>query len=210
MKTVKSQNELDKAMADGRYSLTIEGFTAVLRGNSHAELWGNSHAELWGNSHADAYDYSVAHILSQKVKIKTGSHAKKIHPQYPSNITGWCKLKGVRIKNNRVQLWKVVREDGRDFYSGSVNYDTNKEIICPDWMNNYSQECGHGLHLADSPTGARSFVSYGILKTARLFKVSANINDCVAYGGLPDYPMKLRAMKCRKVEEFPIDYIEPF
>ena len=62
---VRSQAELDKALADGIADLRIEhplgsyltisddpGFWLILWGNTHAVLWGNTHAVLRGNAHA--------------------------------------------------------------------------------------------------------------------------------------------------------------
>jgi len=152
-------------------------------------------------------DFSCAHKLSDRSKIK-GDPKYIFAPKYPSDIKGWGKLKGIKIKNNRIQLWKIVKKDGTDFYSGSINYDTNKEIIDPNWNDNFNGECGHGLHLADSPSGARFFYNYRHLEEARLFKVSDNIDDCKCFGGLSKYPMKIRARACRKVKEYSIDYIE--
>ena len=70
---VQSQDELDKALADGVADLRIEhplgsyltiaddpGFWLTLWGNSRAELWGNSRAELWGNSRAELWGTSSA------------------------------------------------------------------------------------------------------------------------------------------------------
>lgn len=194
MLKVKTQKEFNAAYESGERVFIIVGFVA--------ELWENSHAVLW--------DFTVAHLLSKCAKFKKGPSAHAIKPIYPSDIKGWCALKGIKVKNNRVQLWKCVDENGMDFYSGSINYNSNKEIVCPNWKENYTAECGYALHLADSPSAARGFVSCGKLKTARLFKVSAGINDCKCFGGTPDSPRKLRAKKCRKVKEYPIDFTEKF
>ncbi len=166
---------------------------------------GNSHAELWGNSHAELWDFSVGHLLSGQAKFKIGKNAFIIKSEYPEDIEEWCLMKGILIKNNRIMLWKCVDANGNDFYTGKVNY-LGRETICPDWEENYTSECGYALHLADSPSAARSFVSYERLKTARLLRVSVNIKDCKCYGGSPDYPMKLMASKCRFVKEYPINY----
>ena len=214
MKKVKSQKEFDEEYKKGERVFVVEGFVAVLRGNSHAELWenshavlrGNSHAELWGNSHAELWDFSVAHKLSGSVKIKKGICAVVIIPDYPSDIKKWCAMKGIKIKNNRIRLWKCTNKTGHDFYTGNILYDTKKEIICPDWEDHYEKECGFGLHLADSQQAALYFAKGR--PESRLFEVSANIADCKCFGGNPAYPMKIRAKKCRMVKEYPIsDFI---
>ena len=198
MKEVKSQKEFNDEYKNGERFFKIVGFIAELRENSHAVLWGNSRAEL--------RDFSVVHKLSQNVKIKKGLKAVVITPVYPSDMKTWCAVKGIKIKNNRIQLWKTTRKDGTDFYTGVINYNTKSEIICPDWKDHYKRECGYGLHLADSPQAA--VLICDDRESARVFKVSANINDCKCFGGSPNYPMKIRAKKCRIVKEYLIsDFI---
>jgi len=199
-----------------------ESSHAILRGYSQAILWGHSHAdlrddsfaELWGSSsvilqgrsRAMLRDFSIGYLRSKRAKAKAGKRATIIEMIYPEDIKQWAALKRVCIRRNRIMLWKAVRQNGTDFYTGQVNYDTKKEITAPDWDSKYSQECGFGLHLADSPSAARLFCSRDQRKTARLFRVSVNINDCICFPGMPHYPMKLRARACRKVKEYPISY----
>lgn len=199
-----------------------ESSHAILRGCSRAMLWGHSHAdlrddsfaELWGSSsvilqgrsRAMLRDFSIAYLRNKKAKAKAGKYATIIDMIYPEDIKQWAAMKRVNIRRNRIMLWKAVRQNGTDFYTGKVNYDTKKEITAPDWDSRYSQECGFGLHLADSPSAARLFCTIDQRKTARLFRVSVNINDCICFPGMPHYPMKLRARACRKVKEYPINY----
>ena len=214
MLVVTSQKQLEEAMEAGKCEFKIDGFVAELRKNSHAELRENSraelrensHAELWDNSHAVLWDFSVAHIKSKAAKAKGTSSTAIVAVAYPSTVAVWCEMKGIVPKNGRIRLWKTTRKDGTDFYSGKIQYNTKKEIVCPDWQDDYASECGAGLHLADSPSGARYFV--GDTEEARLFQVSARIEDCVCFGGHPEYPMKIRARACRMVKEYPIDYKE--
>ena len=203
---VKNQQELDKILkeANGNWiEIEIQFENAVLWGNSHAELRENSHAELWENSHAVLRDFSVAHKFGNN-KIKQGLYASIIDVKYPDNIRDWCAIKGIKIKKDRIYLWKTINKDGKDFYSNSILYTTKKDIVDPKWRDDFDGECGAGLHLADCPSSARLFCQGR--EGARLLKVSVNINDCRVYGGQPSYPMKLRAKKCRMVREFPIDY----
>jgi hypothetical protein len=165
---------------------------AVLRENSHAVLWGNSHAVLWENSHAVLWDFTSIHQFN-KSKIKKGSKATIIKPNYPSNIKDWAKIKGLPIKKNRIYLYKVLQLNGTDFHSGQISY--LKEAIAPDWNPKFKKECGSGLHLADSPEGAKYFLQDK--QNYLLIQVSTDIKDCKAFPGLPSYPMKLRARACK-------------
>ncbi len=212
----------DKVILRGNsHAVLWENSHAVLRGNSHAVLWGNSHAvlrgnshavlrenshaELWGNSHAVLRDFSVVHKKSKTVKINKGKKTTVIIPNYPSKIIDWAKMKNIKIKNGKILLWKVITKNGMDFCTNKISY--LEEPMAPDWDSKYSEECGKGLHLADSPSGARHFV-FG--KEFRLIQVSANVKDCVCFPGNPQYPMKIRARACKFVKEFPPDYIEKF
>ena len=198
MKTVRSQSEFENLLKQCCRDFIIDGFTATLRENSTATLWGNSTATLW--------DFSVVYKKSLSSKAQVISPlAHSIQIDYPKDIVLWCCLKGIEIKDRRIFLWKSARNDGTDFHTGTIQYNTDREIVCPDWEDNYASECGAGLHLADSPDAARIFVPCGD-KMARLFQVSALIEDCVCWPGQPEYPMKLRAKKCLRVKEYPIDY----
>jgi hypothetical protein len=172
--------------------------TATLYGNSTATLRENSTATLYGNSTATLYDFSHA---SEK-----GGTAKKVSPKatiskinYPSSIAGWCKLKGIVPKNGKIRLWKTVKENGASFKNDSVFYIVGKITEAPDWDASFKEECGRGLHLADSPEGAIYFVPIG--QKYRLLEVEAFVKDCVCIGGNMEYPMKVRARACKVIRE---------
>ncbi len=169
--------------------------------SSHVEAWGSSHVVAWGSSHVvakesshvEAWDFSAIHQLSSNCKIKKSPKSTIIKPNYPSNIKDWAKIKGVKIKRNRIYLYKVLRLNGTDWYSGEIDY--LKKAIAPDWDNNFKEECGYALHLADSPEGAKYFNKDN--QNYLLIEVSAAIEDCKPFPGLPEYPMKLRARACK-------------
>jgi hypothetical protein len=177
----------------------------VLWDSSHAELRGSSHAVLRDSSHAVLWDFSCVHLIRDTATVKKISPASSvIKVRYPSSMAAWCKLKGIPVEKGRIKLWKSTDMNGKDFYSGTILYDTQTEIVDPNWNREYKGECGKGLHLADSPSAARIFAQ----KEFRLFLVSAAIKDCRCFGGYPDYPMKIRAWACRMVKEYPADYRE--
>ena len=86
---VQSQDELDKALADGVADLRIEhplgiyltisddpGFWPILRGNSHAVLRGNARAMLWGNARAILWGNSHAMLWGNaSAELRGNSHA---------------------------------------------------------------------------------------------------------------------------------------
>ena len=202
----------DSFIARGSSHVVARGSSHVVaRESSHVEAWGSSHVEAWGSSHVvawesshvearesshvEAMDFSAIYQLSSNSKIKKGSKATIIKPNYPKNIREWAKMKGLKINKNRINLFKVLRLNGTDFYSGTINYLEN--AIAPDWDAKFKEECGYGLHLADSPEGARYFLQDR--NNYLLIEVSADIKDCIAFGGQPRYPMKLRARACKFV-----------
>jgi hypothetical protein len=194
------------------HAILRESSHAVLRESSHAELWGSSHAELWGSSHAilresshaELKDFSCVHLIRDTATVnKTSPQSHIIKIKYPSQINAWCRIKGIVIKDNRIILWKTVDKNGMDFRTKTINYNTSKEILAPDWDKKYDKECGAGLHLADSPSSARIFAE----KEFRLFSVSVKTKDCICFGGSPEYPMKIRARACKMIKEYPADYI---
>ena len=200
---VTTQKELDKQIKIGNGVIIddtwSESSSAVLRESSRAELRESSSAVL--------RDFSVAHHHGQKVKVLSNV-ATAIEVVYPDTIEEWIKLKGLKVRNGAISLWKAVREDGTDFYTGKVKYEIGKEVIDPQWSDTFEGECGNALHLSDSPSGARIFVQNEYLLTFRLFKVRVKLEDCKVFGGNPQYPMKLRAKKCIPIKEYPRDYEE--
>jgi hypothetical protein len=163
---------------------------------------GSAHVEAWESAHVEAWDFATAIELSPSCQIKLGSRATKITPDYPADPVEWATLKNCKIDAAGLHLWKVVRLDGTDFRTGTINYLS--EAISPDWKADYRDECGCALHLADSPSGARYFVPCG--QDFRLFEVVARLLDCRCFPGRPEYPMKLRARACRFVREVEKDY----
>jgi len=177
---------------------------AELRGIAHAELRGNAHAVLRENAHAELRDFAVAHVLSKTCKVLAGFSATVIRPHYSKSVTKWAAMKNLPIRKRVIRLWKAVRPDGTDFYTGTISYLA--DAVAPDWDPTATNECGEALHLADSPSGARYFVSSEYRQTFRLVEVEALVKDCRCFPGHPEYPMKLRARACKFVREVPREF----
>ena len=189
MREITTQKELDEA-GSSWVKITTGDFW-ILRENARAVLRENASAELW--------DFTVPHLLSKEATFKKGPKATVIKPNYPKNIRDWAKLKGLPITKNRIQLYKVLRLDGKDFHSASIDYlEKGKDIVDPKWDASFKDECGAALHLADSPEGAKTFLQGR--ENYLLISVSADIKDCRCFPGHAQYPMKLRARACRFVK----------
>jgi hypothetical protein len=112
-------------------------------------------------------------------------------------------MKGIKLTgkgtNRRIKLWKAVADNYASFKDSSIKYEIGSTVVAPDWEPNYTQECGAGLHLADSPSGAIRFVVGG--SKFRLLEVEALVRDCRCIGGDMEYPMKIRARACKVLRE---------
>ena len=183
-------------LRENSHAVLWENSHAVLRENSHAVLWGNSHAELRENSHAELRDFSAVHLLSIEAKTTKTKTAHIIKPIYPKSMADWTAMKGIPIKRGKIQLFKATKLDGTDFHTGKINY--LKNAVAPDWDVKFKSECGAGLHLADSPEGAKYFLKDR--GNYLLLLIEADIKDCKCFPGQPQYPMKIRARTCRFVK----------
>jgi hypothetical protein len=154
------------------------------------------------NSHAELYDFSHASLR--------GGTAKKVSPRatitkidYPKSVVAWCTLKGIKPTgkkpNQKIKLWKTVADNYASFKDANVKYEIGSTIIAPDWDALYTEECGAGLHLADSPSGAIRFVPRE--SKFRLLEIEAFVKDCCCIGGDMEYPMKIRARACKVLRE---------
>jgi hypothetical protein len=94
--------------------------------------------------------------------------------------------------NGIVTLYKSVNPGTLcDFHTGKIKYQG--EVVCPDWIDNYNNKCGHGLHLSPLPHMALSY-NHGTLLVCE-----AHINDIVVH---PDDITKVRCKKIKVIGEY--------
>jgi len=86
-----------------------------------------------------------------------------------------------------VKLYKSVKADDTDFYTGKIHYEKGKEIICPDWDSKYNGECGQGFHL--SPT----------FEMAQQYNVGKCKSFWVHVNDFKVYPPNLTKVRAKKV-----------
>ena len=191
----------ESAHVEARESAHVEARGSahvVARGSAHVEAWESAHVVAWESAHVEARDYtSIIKYGNSKIKL-ISNKAIIINPKYPSNIDDWCALKGIRIVKGYGYFYKAVKYNGTDFYTGKINYITRKEIICPDWNESFTGECGPGLHLADSESGLLEFIPKNV--KYKILLVRAKLSDCRCFGGHPQYPQKIRAKACKFVK----------
>ena len=91
-------------------------------------------------------------------------------------------------------LYKSVQKNYTDFYTGQVKYEVGKTVVCPDWDDRQSRECGGGLHLSPSIDLCKRF-NKGIY-----LKCEVSIKDILVHKN-PDMPEKVRCKKVKVLEE---------
>jgi len=96
-----------------------------------------------------------------------------------------CYMQNVQ-NDGRILLYKSVKEDLTDFFSGGIKYEGI--VRCPDWDPNPNRECGGGLHLSPTPELA-------------LWHNKGKILQClVRPGDFVVYPHDIKKVRCREVE----------
>jgi hypothetical protein len=176
------------------------------RGSSHVVAWESSHVVAWESSHVVARGSSHVATTARTVTIELYHHSVAILTACAPDITEHGdKVTVVRREmflhttttflecyaeqindDGRVELFKSVREEGTDFYSGTIKYEGVVE--CPDWDPDPERQCGGGLHLSPTSELALSY-NYGKLK-----RCLVHPDDIVVYGS------DISKVRCRKVE----------
>jgi hypothetical protein len=159
----------------------------VARGSSHVEAWDSSHVEAWdsshvvargsshvvarGSSHVEAWEYVT--VTRKSKNSRADLHGKALLQDASQDLTfislkEWFDWWDVKPAKGKVRFFKAVRPDGTDFYSGKIHYDTGKTLQCPDWLEDYNEECGHGFHvsphvfLTDAYAGAKDHIHIAV------------------------------------------------
>jgi len=89
-------------------------------------------------------------------------------------------------EDGRILLYKSVKEDNTDFYSGKIKYAGIVE--CPDWDADENRQCGGGFHLSPTESLARSY------NNGKIKKCLVRLIDFVVH------PHDITKVRCRKVE----------
>jgi len=162
------------------------------------------------------YDNGQINIFSETVKIQSASgsailicHVKpKIFKKSKTvqvvtvkkskskfSLTEFITRYAVENDGKYLILYKSVNPDNRDFQTGEIKYEIGKVIECPDWDDDFEEECGKGLHLAATPFFALNF------HDGKLLKCRVKIKDCRTVAN-PTYPIKVRCKQVEVIEEY--------
>lgn len=147
-----------------------ENSSVVARENSRVEAWDNSSILLRDNSTARTYMNATA-----KMWIK---------PKYDKKNL----LEAAEKENGFLILYKSVNpKTDCDFYTGSIKYELNQDIICPDFDPDKSRECGGGLHLCIYPSTTQ------LLNEGKILKCLVDPKDVIVFKD------SIGKVRCRKV-----------
>ena len=160
---VKTQQELDAALADGKADiiidsprgvwLTVSGSATVRAwGSATVEAWGSATVEAWGSATVRAGRYVAVHLHSQSVML-SGGVVIDMTALDRSDPATWCELNGIDVTDGRALVYKAVDADltAGHGYTPTA-YPIGETVTAPDWSKRAG--CGRGLHFGRSPMAA--------------------------------------------------------
>jgi hypothetical protein len=113
------------------------------------------------------------------------------------NFVGIYNVQKVSKYSKKIILYKYVKHDYTDFYSGKIKYEVGKTVEAPDWNADNDIECGGGLHLSSSIEHCKRFNNS---KDGHALQCEVLIADIVVHPS-PVFPFKIRCKKCFVVKE---------
>jgi hypothetical protein len=100
----------------------------------------------------------------------------------------------VEKEDDFIILYHSVRDNWTDHYTGTISYEPGRIAEAPDWDENFTGECGHGLHMAATPLLAFYF------NEGKVVKCRVKVADCRTVK-VPLFPYKVRCSKVEVLEE---------
>ena len=190
IRSVRSVFKIKINFKTGNSSVVAWGNSSVeARGNSSVEAWGNSVIRIFSNIRLKLNQFSVGIGIGIKIKAeyKSGSATliNKEIAKYDKKLFLRMYKKNIQ-KGGEILLYKSVKDDNTDFYSGKIKYIG--KVICPDWDDNPNRECGGGLHLSPTPELAKSF------NNGKIKKCIVEQKNFVVY------PKNIDKVRCKEVE----------
>ena len=190
---IKIENTKSQIIVTYKHNATVEASdNAILEASDNATVraWGNATLRILSSRSIirELADQAIAVIqeCDGVVISKKEDTAQVIYTKQTR-----YSIKSIQRLYNHPEgeplvLYKSVRDDLTDFYSGKIKYEGVVE--CPDWDPNSERECGGGLHLSPTPDLARD---YNIGKLLRCEVMPEDISV---------YPYNITKVRCRKVK----------
>ena len=135
--------------------------------------------------------YAVVALDGVEIKLpkkdRTATVIKRKLVEY--DLNSFVDIFNLTIEDDSVILYKTVcKETGCDFKTKTIKY---KGIVkCPDFDSSKDRECGGGLHLCATPSGAIGFA----IGPYKLLKCRVKLKDIVVYS------KSIEKVRCRQVE----------
>ena len=118
--------------------------------SSHVVARGSSHVVACDSSHVEAWERTT--ITRRSKNSETKLHGKALLQEasedlaFPS-LKEWLAFWDIQPKA-KLRMYKAVKPDLTDFYTGKIHYEVGKTVACPDWLDHWQEECGHGFHVS--------------------------------------------------------------
>ena len=215
MTTVRTQAELDAAIAAGAREITIDspggvwltltgsGSSSVVargsssveardssrveaRGSSSVEAWGSSSVVAWDSSSVVASKYVAVHLHSQRVTLTGSGHVIDMTALDYHDPQTWVDLNGGKVTRGRLTVFKGVDADLKSAYK--MHYPIGQTVTAPDWKP--TEDCGNGLHFSPSPISTEAYCT-----PKRYLECTVKLSEIVPLGD------KIKAPSCKVVRE---------
>jgi hypothetical protein len=119
--------------------------SVVARGNASVVAREGASVKAWESASVVLKGFSQASIFSSKVKIKIFDLGRFIKPN--DNIENFALYHGLKIKDNKIIMYKAVRKNLTTFYDDSFKYEIGKTFK-HECDPSIEKECSIGLHIS--------------------------------------------------------------
>ena len=206
--TVKTQAELDQALADGADGIVIDspaGVWIYLSGSATVRASGSATVRAYDSATVSAYDsatvsaydsatvsaygsatvsatqYVAVHLHSKRVTLDGDGVVIDVTDIDWSDPATWCESRGIHVVDGIAYLYKAV--DDKWTTERGTDYTPGATPEAPDW--DPAPECGGGLHFCATPLDALGYHS-----GPRFVRVGVALGDLVVilpgWGGSRD------------------------
>ena len=217
---VKTQKDFDKIKdQENLTKIRIESLPSVriliekVPANCFIECWDSSQPTIecgdssqptivcWASSQPtiDAWQQSTLVMRGDKKKVTSHQQSLVRYIDEENNkfasVKAWLKYWELTPIDGKVTLFKAVRPDSKDFHSQTVLYTDGATVECPDWIEDFDEECGHGLHCSPHLFLTEKYAQLPHIHKAMIVDV---VDICLPKGAM-SMPDKVRVKKVQNI-----------
>jgi hypothetical protein len=177
-------------------SATVTAYdSATVRayGSATVRAYDSATVRAYGSATVTAGSHVAVHLHNKRVKV-TGGVVIDVTDLDLDDPATWCAYGAVEVADGKAILFKATDKEltaGRDYDMPTV-YTPGTTVTAEDWSD--EAECGHGLHLSQSPAHAEEYrPTYG---GNRFLKVEVDLASVVVLGN-----DKVKVPSCRVLAE---------